>query len=169
MHHSSGHIRGFTLLELLIVCLLISISLTLAIPSLRSSLVTDELGSGSRKIISLIKSCRAKAISGHEAFRIYYDAAEGKVWYQPAETKEDDETLVPHSSITLPPGIRIQEIKQATASNKQDFSKNGIWVSREGYMDKTAIRLTDNQNRSLSLLVSPFLPAIKVIEGSVDF
>jgi len=164
----SGHKRGFTLLELLIVCLLISISLTLAIPNLRSSLVTDELGSGSRKIISLIKSCRAKAVSGHKAFRIYYDAAEGKVWYQPAETEETEE-LVTHSSVTLPPGIRIQEIKQATASNKQDFNKNGIWVSREGYMDKTAIRLIDDQNRSLSLLVSPFLPTIKVIEGSVDF
>lgn len=165
--HSSCRTHGFTLLELLIVCLLISISLTLAIPSLRSSLVTDELGSGSRKIISLIKSCRAKAISGHEAFRIYYDAAEGRVWYQPAEADEK-EALVLHSSITLPPGIRIQEIKQATARGKQDFNKNGIWVSREGYMDKTAIRLIDSHNRSLSLLVSPFLPAIKVVEGSAD-
>ncbi len=165
--HSSDRTRGFTLLELLIVCLLISISLTLAIPSLRSSLVTDELGSGSRKLISLIKSCRAKATSQHKAFRIHYDTAEGKVWYQPAET-EENETLVPHSSITLPPGVRIQEIKQATARNKQNFSKTGIWVSREGYMDKTAIRLADTKNRSLSLLISPFLPTIKVVEGSVD-
>ena len=165
--HSSGRTYGFTLLELLIVCLLISISLTLAIPNLRSSLVTDKLGSGSRKIISLVKSCRARAVITHEAFLISYDAAENRVWYKPAEAEEDIPTN--HSSVTLPSGIRIQEIKQATASNKQDVSKNGIWVSRQGYMDKTAIRLVDNENRTLSLLISPFLPTIKVIEGTIDF
>jgi len=162
-----GRTHGFTLLELLIVCLLISISLTLAIPSLRSSLVTDELGSASRKIISLVKSCRAKAVTNQEAFLIYYEAAEGRIWYQTAAKEKD--TQIPRSSISLAPGIRIQEIKQATAGDKQDFTKNGIWVSRQGYMDKTTIRLIDNKNRSLSLLISPFLPTIKVVEGNVDF
>jgi len=163
----SGRKHGFTLLELLIVCLLISISLALAIPNLRRSMVTDELASGSRKIISLIKSCRARAVTRHEAFLIYYDAAEGRLWYQPAETKK--ETMIAHSSITLPPGIRIQEIKQATATSGQDSSQNTIWISKQGYMDKTAIHLVDGENRSLSLLISPFLPAIKVIEGTVNF
>ena len=67
-------------LELLIVCLLISISLALAIPNLRRSMVTDELASGSRKIISLIKSSRARAVTSHKAFLICYDAAEGRLW-----------------------------------------------------------------------------------------
>lgn len=165
--HFSSRTHGFTLLELLIVCLLISISLTLAIPTLRSSLVTDSLGSGSRKMVSLIKSCRAQAVTRHQPFLIYYDAAERRVWYQPATTEGD--VPISHSSITLPAGIQIQEIRQATADAKQDFIKNGIWVSRQGYMDKTAIRLADSENRNLSIVISPFLPTIQVIEGTVDF
>ncbi len=163
--HSSGRTHGFTLLELLIVCLLISISLTLAIPTLRSSLVTDELGSGSRKLISLIKSCRTQAVTKHQPFLIHYDTEEGKVWYQPATTEE--ETAITPSSVTLSAGIRIQAIKQANSKN--DIGKNGIWVSKQGYMDKTAIQLIDKEHRSLSLLISPFLPTIKVVEGTIEF
>lgn len=150
------------------VCLLISISLAFAIPNLRSSLMTDELAQGSRKIISLIKSSRAQAVSKNEAFLIYYDAAEDRLWYQPANTKEKEDTPIAHSSITLPPGIRIQGIKQLTTSNK-DLGQNGIWISKQGYMDKTAIQLADRDNTILSLLISPFIPTIKVIEGPVDF
>lgn len=160
--------KGFTLLELLIVCLLISISLGLSIPSIRSSLITDDLASGSRKVISLIKSCRAKAMSDQKPYLIFYDSAERTLWYRQADQKEKQE-LTTRSSITLPDTVQIHEIKQATGSSDKDPAKDGIWVSRQGYVDQTAIYLSDNGNNNLSLLISPFLPTIKVVEGTIDF
>ncbi len=157
---------GFTLLELLIVCLLISISLGLSIPSLRSSLVSDELASGSRKVISLIKSCRAKAVTEQEAYLIFYDSANRKLWYQPADKEK---TADASSSITLPAAVSIQEIKQAGKGNDQDAITEGVWVSKEGYTDKTAIQLVDKENNRLNLLISPFLPTITITEGPIDF
>lgn len=165
-HHSSQ--KGFTLLELLIVCLLISISLALSIPSLRSSLITDDLASGSRKIISLIKSGRAKAISEQKSYLIFYDPAERRLWYQQSDAKEE-EVLSLHASIILPETTWINTIKQATGGNEQNPIKTGIWISKQGYMDKTAIHLIGKGNESLSLIISPFLPTIKVVEGSIDF
>jgi prepilin-type N-terminal cleavage/methylation domain-containing protein len=158
--------RGFTLLELLIVCLLISISLGLSIPSLRSTLMTDDLAAGCRKVISLIKSSRAKAVTEQEAYLIYYDSTERKLWYQPADAKETADTS---ASITLPSEVYIQKIKQASRSTDQDAMSTGIWISREGYMDKTAIQLVDKENNSLNLLISPFLPTITITEGPIDF
>lgn len=161
--------KGFTLLELLIVCLLISISLGLSIPSLRSTLITDELASGSRKVISLIKSSRAKAVAEQKPYLIFYDSAERKLWYQQVEAENNEETAPSRSTVTLPAGIQIQEIKQASGSGDQDPAKNGIWISKQGYMDKTAILLVDGDNKNLSLLISPFLPTIKIVEGIIDF
>ncbi len=163
--YSSSYKQGFTLLELLIVCLLISISLAFAIPTLRNTLVTDELASGSRKVISLIKSSRAKAVSQHKAFFIFYDISEGKFWYQPEATKEESKIVPP--SITLPPGIKIRKVTQASTSKKAQ--QNSIWISKQGYMDKTAIELISKDNKSISLLISTFLPTIKVVEGSFVF
>lgn len=160
--------KGFTLLELLIVCLLISISLGLSIPSIRSSLLSDDLASGSRKVISLVKSCRAKAMSDQKPYLIFYDSAEHTLWYRQAEQKETQE-LTARSSITLPATVEVREIKQAAGSSDKDPAKDGIWVSKQGYVDQTAIYLSDDGNNNLSLLISPFLPTIKVVEGSIDF
>ncbi len=167
MRHSALQ-KGFTLLELLIVCLLISISLALSIPSIRSSLITDDLASGSRKVISLIKSCRAKATSDQKPYLILYDTAERTLWYRPADQKEKQE-LTARSSITLPDTVQIRQIKQATGSSDKDPVKDGIWISRQGYVDQTTIYLSDSGNNNLSLLISPFLPTIKIVEGIIDF
>ncbi|MCF8055894.1 MAG: prepilin-type N-terminal cleavage/methylation domain-containing protein [Desulfocapsa sp.] len=158
--------RGFTLLELLIVCLLISISLGLSIPSLRSTLTSDDLAAGSRKVISLVKSSRAKAVTDQEAYLIFYDSAERKLWYQKAD---DEKTTDTSAAITLPSDVYIQDIKQAGGGSAQDTMNSGIWISREGYMDKTVIQLADMEGKSLNLVISPFLPTINVTEGPVTF
>ncbi len=162
----SNRSKGFTLLELLIVCLLISISLGLSIPSLRSTLVSDELAAGSRKVISLVKSSRAKAVSDREPYLIFYDSDERKLWYQHAE---DEKTADANKSITLPPDVYIQEIKQAGGGSDQNAMNSGIWISREGYMDKTVIQLADMKGDSLNLVISSFLPTINITEGPVSF
>jgi len=158
--------QGFTLLELLIVCFLISISLALSIPSLRNTLITDSLAAGSRKVISLVKTGRAKAITTQEAYIILYDSAERKLWYQKVG---DEETPNDRSIITLPSGIRIEQIKQANGKAKHDPAKDGIWISKQGYMDATGIQLTDKANNRITLLISPFLPNIQVTEGAISF
>ena len=163
--------QGFTLLELLIVSLLISISLAMSVPSLRTSIVSDQLAAGSRKVISLITSSRSKAIRDHEAQLIFFDSSEQKIWYQKAEKTDEntEEITANHHFVTLPSGIRIDEIKQANGGSEQDPMKDGLWVSKQGYMDKTIIRLTDNNNKSISLQISPFLLNIKTSDGSVNF
>lgn len=168
MHNSSIQ-QGFTLLELLIVCFLISISLGLSVPAIRNSLLTDQLAAGSRKIISLIKSARSKAVMNQQPYLIYLDPAEQKLWYQTVSGGDDSSTTTEHPSITLPSGIRVLDIKQASGGSKQNPASDGLWISKQGYMDQTAIQLSDGSNRSVSLLISPFLHTIQVLDGPVNF
>ncbi|MBU1233869.1 MAG: prepilin-type N-terminal cleavage/methylation domain-containing protein [Proteobacteria bacterium] len=171
--HSPFTRQGFTLLELLIVCFLISISLALAVPAIRNTLVTDQLATGSRKVISLIKSARSKAVMTQQPYLIFLDPAEQRLWYQEATGEEgirgEESSSVIHPSITLPSGIRILDIKQESGDKEQNPVQNGLWISKQGYMDKTAIHLGDGSNRTISLLISPFLHTIQVLDGPVYF
>ncbi len=119
-------------------------------------------------MISLIKSSRAKAIAEQKPYLIFYNPAQRELWYQQAD-EEKQNSAPARASITLPGKIRIHEIKQATGSSDQDPAKNGIWISKQGYMDRTAIQLVGSGDNSISLLVSPFLPTIKIVEGTIDF
>jgi prepilin-type N-terminal cleavage/methylation domain-containing protein len=165
MNNTARH-QGFTLLELLIVCFLISISLALSIPSLRNTLLTDNLAAGSRKVISLVKTGRAKAVTNREAYLILYNSAERELWYQKVG---DEETPDERSTITLPTGIRIEQIKQANGKTNHDPARDGVWISKQGYMDTTGIQLIDKANNRITMLISPFLPTIHVTEGAISF
>ena len=167
--HCTSHNRGFTLLELLIVCLLISITLAFSIPSLRNSLVSDQLAAGSRKVISLVRSSRARAVAEQKDYLILYDSEERKLWYRQAEEEEDQGNRGSSGSVTLPSDVSIQKVKQAGGGSEQNPLNTGIWVSKEGYMDKTLIQLEDSEDNSLNLLISPFLPTITVSTGPVSF
>lgn len=141
----------------------------MSVPSLRTSMVSDQLGAGSRKIISLITSSRSKAIKDHEPQLIFFDPAEQKLWYQKAGDMETDEEATNRHSVTLPSGVRIEEIKQANGGSEQDPMKDGLWISKQGYMDKTIIRLIDQKNKNINLLISPFLFTIQTTDGPASF
>ncbi len=160
--------HGFTLLELLIVALLVSISLAISIPTLRHSIVSDQLAAGSRKVISLIQSGRSKAIRERTPYIIHIDPAQQKLWYQPAET--DEQSAGPSgNAISLPAGIRIQRVEQANASDEHSPEKDGLWISKQGYMDQTSIQLVDRKNDTITLLISPFLHRIKILDQASSF
>ncbi len=171
--------RGFTLLELLIVCLLITISLAISIPTLRSSLLTDQLAAGSRKVISLLTSARGRAARDGVPQLISFDLSERKIWYEAVpdresldgeeNTEETDGTVSVRSQILLPEGIRIEEISQAGGGDDYDPLKDGLWVSKQGYMDKTFIRLSDEDNETLYLLIMPFFFDIAVTDEFLGF
>ncbi len=151
------------------VCFLISISLALAIPAIRNTLVTDQLATGSRKVISLIKSARSKAVMTQQPYLIFHNPAEQKLWYQEASAEREESTDVKRHSITLPADVHILDIKQAGGANDQNPAKDGLWITKQGYMDKTAIHISDGSNRSVSLLISPFLHTIQVLDEPVQF
>ncbi|HDZ90866.1 MAG TPA: prepilin-type N-terminal cleavage/methylation domain-containing protein, partial [Deltaproteobacteria bacterium] len=54
--------RGYTLIELIVVVLLIGLVLTLTAPRLRDSLLSDDLKSAARRLIGITNDLRNEAI-----------------------------------------------------------------------------------------------------------
>jgi prepilin-type N-terminal cleavage/methylation domain-containing protein len=125
--------QGFTLLELIIVCLLITVSLAFSVPNLRQALVVDQLAANSRKVIALIKEVRNLAAQKQQPYLISFDLDGKKIWYQqdvPASMEEKNPGT-PHPSIQFPSSVRIQDLQIGTAEKKTS-GEVALWVNRQG-------------------------------------
>lgn len=161
--------QGFTLLELIIVCLLITVSLAFSIPNLRQALVIDQLAASSRKIIAVIREARALAAQEQHPYLIHFDLERKKIWYQQdlAESKEGEELMQPQPGIQIPPSVRLQDIQSGT-EGKKTSGKVTLWINKQGYMDQTILHLADDQDNIISLVLSPFFSTIQAHDTYIN-
>ncbi|MCX5869095.1 MAG: prepilin-type N-terminal cleavage/methylation domain-containing protein [Deltaproteobacteria bacterium] len=168
-HGRVANQQGFTLLELIIVCLLISVSLAFSVPNLRQALVIDQLAANSRKVMALIKEVRNLAAQKQQSYLIYFDLDRKKIWYQqdvPA-LKEEKKQGSAHPSIQFPSSVRIQDLQIGTAEKKTS-GEVALWVNRQGYMERTILHLADDQDNIISLVFSPFYSTIKAYDTYIS-
>jgi type II secretory pathway pseudopilin PulG len=168
-HGPSNSQEGFTLLELIIVCLLITVSLAFSVPNLRQALVIDQLAASSRKIIALIREVRQLAAQEQQAYWVHVDLDQKKIWYQldmDAPTGENGRED-PHPSIQLPPSVRLQDILYGTAE-KKTYGEISLWINKKGYMNQTILHLADDQDNIISIVLSPFLNTIKAYDTYIS-
>ncbi|KAF0189977.1 MAG: hypothetical protein FD168_275 [Desulfobulbaceae bacterium] len=154
--------QGFTLLELIIVCLLITISLAFSVPTLRQTLVIDQLAASSRRVIALIREVRLLATQEQQPYLIHFNLDTKKIWYRAdvATPPEDQQQPDSHPGFQFPPSVRFKDIQSGTLEKKQS-GELALWINRQGYMEQTILHLTDDQDNIISLSISPFLSTIK--------
>ncbi len=155
--------NGFTLLELIIVCVLIGTMLVVSVPTLRSSFIGDQLKTTSRKIIGFVNGIRQLAEREQQAYFLNIDKMENRIWYDKdisIEAEEDDEDA---EKLTFPQEVRITEIWTRSEGEYSD-DQHRIWISPKGYMDQTVLHIEDDGNNVISLHFSPFLDSVRVYD-----
>lgn len=162
---SSNHQDGFTLLELLVVCALIGMLLMTGVPAFREAVVDDTLRSDARKLIGYIKVVREKGVREQRSYLLYFDLAEKRVYHRLEEDKGSEENTEDEKKILrFSDNVSIRDLW-----TKSDGTLGSglveLWVSRQGYLDRSVIHLENNDGEGVSLLVSPFLPDIEVRDG----
>ncbi len=162
--------QAFTLLELLIVCLLISISLAVTIPSLKLPGLTDALGSDARKIISIVREVKSKAIADQQPYLLHFDTVGNTIWFEKEKAdqeqkKQNEETPGDEKGaiLTLSETVRIEDLL-TLPEKKSDSSEVILWVSEQGYTKQTVIQLSNDDGEYLSIELAPFVTEIKLHE-----
>lgn len=160
--------RGFTLLELIVVCALAAIFLTLSIPALRNTLLNDELDSATRQIIGTVKELRNLAVREHAAYLLHFELGEGRIWYEADEADETEKTLdmADNSGIQLPEKVKLEEVI-FSSQQKSTLNSATLWISNKGYMDQTAVYLSDGEDRKVTIFFSPFSGSARVYDEYV--
>jgi prepilin-type N-terminal cleavage/methylation domain-containing protein len=184
----AGGQRGFTLLELIVVCALIGTMLSLSIPSLRMAFFTDPLKSSARKVIGLVNGVRELAVRHQRPYLLHIDEIDKRIWFemdrdidnqgnktqtsknQPLKKKAIDNQLsdsqdkktLREKEIRMPETVKIDGVMLAGEDSSEE--QTVIWVTKQGYMKQTLVRLEDDGGKGITIRFFPFLDGVAITE-----
>jgi type II secretion system protein H len=106
--------KGFSLIELMVVLILLGISIALVTPSLSRFSRTVELKGAAKKISGILRYCRSEAVNKGQVYQVLFDSSVREVRVQSMELKEEKdekrEGKVTPKTFSLPEGIRIKDV-----------------------------------------------------------
>jgi prepilin-type N-terminal cleavage/methylation domain-containing protein len=101
--------RGFSLLELIIVLLIISLLSLLVTPRLAKTISHMEVKSAAKKISAILRYCRSDAINKNRIVQVSFDTNSNLITVLSAD--EGEESPSTRNSYLLPSGIRMEKIE----------------------------------------------------------
>lgn len=162
--------RGFTLIEMIVVIFLIGIMLSLSIPSLRNTFFTDPLKATTRKIIGLVTGVRELAVRSQQPYLVHFNRLENRIWYEKEVVGEEqkDQEDQPGNQLLLPESVKITGLWMAGDEGLTE-DNTVVWISKQGYLDDTVIRIEDKDGNHLNIQFYPFLSPALVADERAPF
>ena len=162
----AGH--GFTLIELMVVMLLISIVLAVAIPRFDGSAFQDPVKKLSRWMINTVRTLRSAAIQKQKTQGLVIDLSNNRMWLVNDEMDEEAVTAASDKALNLPDTIRIVDVQfphqEAISSGTAE-----VWFYPAGYSDQVLIHLEADHTERFTYQVEPLLSKVKIIEEWVEY
>jgi prepilin-type N-terminal cleavage/methylation domain-containing protein len=158
--------KGFTLIELMLVIMVVGVILFLAVPATRDVLATDKLKSASRQFIGLERELRVDAVRDQVDYILNIDLSSSVFWVTASDMTPEKQDEVKKNAKHLPEGVTIADIvdadnkKQADGEIKIKFGKNNT-------CPPVVIHLADKENK-MTLVINPFLGITGIYDKYVD-
>jgi len=163
-----GNTSGFTLLELIVVMALIGLTASFAIPQLGGFLAADQMKTTVRKLVGLVHQTAGLARREQVPYWLSYDAGEHRFMAVPAGASEQSlqEAATKTISLSVPDSVSVGEL-WSWYGGGQSRGQWKIRVSKEGYIEPTILYLARDDGREMSLVLSPFLGTVRVMDNHV--
>ena len=163
----SNSTKGYTLIELVVVIVLLGLFLGLAIPRFRYALVTDDLKATTRRMVGLIREVRNEAIREQKVYLVHLDLESNRLWIEYAGMGEEERSLAQDRAFAFPRAVRLLDVWRR-GKGKQAHGEVALRFSKKGYVEQTLIHLGADDGREFTLKLSPFLATIKIYDKYVD-
>jgi prepilin-type N-terminal cleavage/methylation domain-containing protein len=160
--------KGYTLIELAVVVILLGLIFTIATPRIRESLFRDNLKGATRHIVGLITELRDEAIREHKEYILHFDLESSRFWYDSPAMTEEERARVAADASPLPGQVRIMDV-WFSGKGKIMLGEVAIRINKKGYIEQSVIHLGTEDSREFTLLLSPFLRRIEVYDKYVEF
>jgi len=155
--------KGFSLIELIVVLVLISISLSLVAPSLSRFSKNIELKATVKKISAILRYCRSEAINRGKVYQVFFDSELREIRVQSVASSEEkgkEDKNFP-KTYPVPIGVKMKEVNTEMPQYPSDlptieFYPNG--ASNGGNI------LFDTEDRSGFRISVNFLTGIVTVE-----
>lgn len=159
---------GFTLIEIVVVMVLISLFMVLSIP-LFGNVGTGSLDTSARRLSGTIKYLfNEAALTGHE-YRLIYDLDQRS--YRAQVLEADGEVVDDPDQgrqATLKGAVRFRDL-QVPGRGKFSAGQVTIRIDPSGWVEETVIHLDDGKDKMLTLRVMPLTGTTEIFEGYRQF
>jgi prepilin-type N-terminal cleavage/methylation domain-containing protein len=165
---SDSKTAGFTLIELMVVMLLISIILAVAIPRFEGAFLQDPTKKISRWMINTVRTLRSTALQRQKLQTLVVDLNDNRMWIIQEDMDEDARAAASEKSFRMPSAVRIVDV--VFPEREQISSGNAeIHFYPSGFSDAAVIHLETGNTERFSFLVEPLLPKVKFFEEWISF
>jgi general secretion pathway protein H len=158
--------KGFTLLELLLVIVLIGVVLVLAVPSTRDALTGDKLKKTSRQLIGLERKLRAEAVRDQLDYILCIDLSDSSYWITASDVTPEKQADIKKHRQHLPDEIVIADIVD---ENNKKISSGEVKIvfKRNNVCSPSVIHLSHEEDK-MTIAINPFLGVMDIYDKYVD-
>ena len=149
---SNRHGAGFTLLEVLVVLVLVSVITAVVAPAVGSGVQTLRLQSAARHVAAALRLARDRAIRRQEVYFVSFDRERGQVTMAGGDL--DDQR-----SFDLPPDVRLERavlLRDAPRAPHPSPDPVTFFFSPNGAAQALEVRLVNARGRSLRVVQDAF-------------
>lgn len=149
---SNRDTAGFTLLEVLVVLVLVSVITAVAAPAVGTGVQTLRLQSAARHVAAALRLARGRAIRQQEVYFVTFDREEGQVTIASGDL--DDQR-----SFDLPQGVRLEKAVLLNDTDRAEPSSPDqvtFFFSPNGAAQALEVRLVNARGRSLRVVQDAF-------------
>jgi len=167
----SSEPNGFTLLELAVVLLLLTVVLGLVLPEASSLLTDSDLRTSSRRVAGAVAEARNEALLGGRIWELAIDLEAGNFWIAPVGDAEEGgkpaEAGKPGPrKRTLAGQVRFLDVRKGQEESR-NTGRVGIRFHPKGLAEPAVIHLGDRGNRVQTLSIKPFSGRLSIQDGYV--
>jgi type II secretion system protein H len=153
--------RGFTLLELILVMVILSTVLAMAAPSLRGFFTSRQTHDTAAQILALTQLARSQAISEGILYRLNFDTRERTYWLTAQRAGVFEKLTTGFGQIyTLPKDMNV-ELEELDEEEDDVF----LEFTPQGTVTAGTVRIIDRRGRAIEVTCPTATESFSVVES----
>ena len=152
--------RGFTLLELVLVMVILSTVLAMAAPSLRGFFASRQTHDTAAQILALTQLARSQAISEGIIYRLNFDTRERTYWLTAQQAGTFEKLKTGFGQIFTLPKDMVMELEGIEEQDSEMF----LAFTPQGTVTAGTVRLIDRGGRALEVTCPTVTESFSIVE-----